>query len=169
MFIKEHEIADFEQNQNLSENAAEELKSLGGSHPTRSAAARWGDSKALFNQGFVVVPNKFLRYYASLKPEALTAGEALFVLQLMSFKWDRELPFPSYKTIAKRMGITDKMARRYAQSLDKKGYLRRQYQQKATNRFDLTGLFDALSEQGLQDDNDDSSSSKNKRNRLRRA
>jgi hypothetical protein len=73
-----------------------------------------------------------------------SAGEALFVLHLMSFKWNRELPYPTYKTIAKRMGITDKMARRYAQSLDRKGYLRRRYQTKAANRFDLTGLFKAL-------------------------
>jgi predicted ArsR family transcriptional regulator len=63
----------------------------------------------------------------------------------MSFKWDREMPYPTYATLAKRMGITDKMARRYAQSLDKKGYLRRHYQRKAANRFDLTGLFEALS------------------------
>jgi hypothetical protein len=135
----------YEENPAEGIKAVRELRSLGGSHPTRSAAARWGDDPALFRQGFVVVPNRFLHNYASLKPEPLSAGEALFVLQLMSFKWDKALPFPSYKTIARRMGITDKMARRYAQSLDRKGYLRRQYQLRATNRFDLTGLFEALS------------------------
>jgi hypothetical protein len=118
-------------------------KSIGGGHPTRSAAARWGDNRDLFAAGFIVVPHEFLRRYASLQPP-LTSGEALFVLHLMTFKWDRELPYPSYKTIAQRMGITDKMARRYAQSLDKKGYLRRHYQAKSANRFDLTGLFNAL-------------------------
>jgi Helix-turn-helix domain len=119
-------------------------KSLGGSHPTRSAAVRWGNKPDLFTDGFVAVPHRFLHRYASLNP-ALSGGEALFVLHLMSFKWDRELPYPSYKTIAQRMGITDKMVRRYAQSLDKKGYLRRQYQVRSANRFDLTGLFEALS------------------------
>jgi Helix-turn-helix domain len=118
-------------------------KSNGGAHPTRSAAARWGDTPNLFAAGFIAVPHEFLRRYATLNPP-LSSGEALFVLHLMTFKWDRELPYPTYKTIAQRMGITDKMARRYAQSLDKKGYLRRQYQMKSANRFDLTGLFNAL-------------------------
>jgi hypothetical protein len=42
------------------------------------------------------------------------------------------------------MGVTDKMARRYAQRLQKKGYLIRQFQYRAPNKFDLTGLFEAL-------------------------
>ena len=39
-------------NPNISPGA----KSLGGAHPTRSAAARWGGNQELFNDGFVVVP-----------------------------------------------------------------------------------------------------------------
>src|SRR6267154_1665070 len=105
-------------------NVSSPPQSLGGIHPKRSASARWGDKPELFATGFIVVPHSFLHRYAALKPP-LTPGEALFVLHLMSFKWDRDLPYPSYKTLAQRMGITDKMARRYAQSLDKKGYLRR--------------------------------------------
>jgi DNA-binding MarR family transcriptional regulator len=87
----------------------------------------------------------FLRHYATLKPYGLTAGEALFVLQLMSFKWTSEAPFPSYKTLAKRMGITDKMARRYAAALEGKGYLKRTARIGNSNSFDLQALFDALS------------------------
>ena len=116
---------------------------IGGSHPTRSAAARWGGKESLFADGYLSVPNKFLRTYALLKPP-LTSGEALFVLQLMTFKWDKALPFPAYKKISDAMGVTDKMARRYAQGLERKGYLRRRFQDRATNRFDLTGLFEAL-------------------------
>ena len=117
----------------------------GGTHPTRSATERWGGNSALFSEGFLSVPNRFLRRYASLKPP-LTPGEALFVLQLMTFKWERAAPFPAYKRIAKAMGVTDKMARRYAQGLQKKGYLMRQFQERAPNKFDLTGLFEALAE-----------------------
>ena len=95
--------------------------------------------------GFLSVPTKFFRCYTALKPP-LTSGEALFVLQLMTFKWEDAAPFPSYGRIAKTMGVTDKMARRYAQSLQRKGYLVRQYQQRAPNKFDLTRLFDALAE-----------------------
>ena len=150
--------------------AASEPATFSGARPSRSAAARWGDDPSIFRQGFVVVPTRFLSNYASLKPEPLTAGEALFVLQLMTFKWDTALPFPSYKTIAKRMGITDKMARRYAQSLDRKGYLRRQYQERKTNRFDLTGLFEALARTPYQGGEEETAPRKKgaRRNQLKR-
>ena len=60
----------------------------------RSATARWGwqDSR-LFKDGWLSVPNKFLRCYTALKPP-LSSGEALFVLQLMTFKWDDAAPSP---------------------------------------------------------------------------
>jgi hypothetical protein len=116
----------------------------------RSATARWGkQDTTLFREGWLSVPNKFLRSYTALNPP-LSSGEALFVLQLMTFKWDDAAPFPSYGRIAKTMGVTDKMARRYAQSLQKKGYLVRQFQKRAPNKFDLTRLFDALAEVRLE-------------------
>jgi hypothetical protein len=116
----------------------------------RSATARWGKQDTrLFREGWLSVPNKFLRCYTALNPP-LSSGEALFVLQLMTFKWDDAAPFPSYGRIAKTMGVTDKMARRYAQSLQKKGYLVRQFQKRAPNKFDLTRLFDALAEVRLE-------------------
>lgn len=62
----------------------------------------------------------------------------------MEFKWDSKEPYPAYKTLARRMGISDKMARRHAQSLEIKGYLKRQIRRAKTNRFDLNPLFDAL-------------------------
>jgi hypothetical protein len=109
-------------------------------------AAQWGNKSGLFDSGFLVVPHKFLRQYARLRPAPLTSGEALFVLHLMSFKWNEAAPFPTYKRIAGYMGVSDKMARRYAQSLQRKGYLRRQFRTRATNAFDLTDLFNALPE-----------------------
>ena len=104
---------------------------------------RW-EHEALFNKGYVVVPTQFLRHYARLKPYPLTSGEALFVLHLMEFKWDSKDPFPGYKTLAQRMGISDKMARRHAQSLETKKYLQRRMRIGRTNKFDLTPLFNAL-------------------------
>jgi DNA-binding MarR family transcriptional regulator len=117
-------------------------RSRGGEHPQRSAAARWGKKPELFDHGFLVVPNSFFERYAAL---GLSTAEALFVLHLMSFKWEDAAPYPTYATLANRMGISDKMVRRYAQSLSKKGYLRRMFQRRAANRFDLTALFGALS------------------------
>jgi DNA-binding MarR family transcriptional regulator len=109
----------------------------------RALAIRWKHSE-LFARGFVAVPTLFLHHYAHLKPHALSPGEALFVIHLMEFKWDEKAPFPGYATIAARMGISDKMARRHAQSLETKKYLRRVKRSGHTNRFDLTPLFDAL-------------------------
>jgi DNA-binding MarR family transcriptional regulator len=109
----------------------------------RSFANRWKHPE-LFEDGFVAVPNAFLRHYAHLKPHRLTLGEVLFVLHLMEFKWDQASPFPGYGTIAKRMGVSDKMARRHARSLEDKKYLRREIRTGSTNRFDLSPLFDAL-------------------------
>ena len=111
----------------------------------RSHADRWKHPE-LLAAGYVAVPALFLRHYARLTPYSLTSGEALFVLHLMEFKWDEVAPFPSYKTLAQRMGVSAKMARRHAQRLESKGYLRRIVRTGQTNRFNLTPLFDKLLE-----------------------
>ena len=74
----------------------------------------------------------------------LTVSEAMFVVQLMSYKWTAAAPFPSYKTLARRMGVTDKMVRRYAANLEAKGYLKRRTRTGRTNIFDLKPLFAAV-------------------------
>jgi hypothetical protein len=109
----------------------------------RSFAARWKHQE-LFTKGFVPVPIQFLEHYARLKPFCLTPGEAMFVLHLMQFKWDDAAPFPGYKRIAAQMGISHKMARTHAKSLETKKLLIREMRVSQTNRFDLTPLFDAL-------------------------
>lgn len=68
----------------------------------------------------------------------------MFVVHLMQYKWDEKAPFPAYKTIAQRMHVSVKTARRWAASLEKKGYLRREMRVAETNRFHLKGLIDAL-------------------------
>ena len=109
----------------------------------RSFASRWKYER-LFERGYLVVPTLFLRHYSQLKPYPLTSGETLFILHLMEFKWDSDAPFPAYKTLAARMGISDKMARRHAKSLQDKGYLKRRMRVGQTNRFDLNPLFDTV-------------------------
>jgi hypothetical protein len=103
----------------------------------RKLAVRWGGQEILFArpEGWVGVPDSFLRLYARLKPYALTVGEAMFVLELMSYKWSENAPFPSYKSLAARMGVTDKMVRRYAANLEGKGYLRREARIGSTNTY----------------------------------
>ena len=108
--------------------------------PDRTLGGRWG-SHQLFEEGFVGVPTAFLRCYTKLN---VSNGEAMFVLQLMSFKWTDKAPFPSYKTLAQRMGITTEMARRHAKSLEEKRLLVRVKRTGQSNAFDLGPLATAL-------------------------
>jgi len=103
---------------------------------------RWALS--LKKDGFVPVSTFFLENYHRLKPFDLTYGEAMFVIHLMQHKWNEKAPFPAYKTIAKRMHVSAKSTRRWAASLEQKGYLKREMRIGATNRFHLKGLLDAL-------------------------
>ncbi len=68
-----------------------------------SIKAPWGNREELFSEGYTVVPNKLFYASASLRPP-LTHGELLFVLQLMTFKWDEAAPYPSYQTLANLWG-----------------------------------------------------------------
>ena len=68
----------------------------------------------------------------------------MFVIHLMQFKWDEAKPYPAYKTISGRMHVSDKTARRWAKALEGKRYLRREMREAQTNRFDLSGLMNAL-------------------------
>jgi hypothetical protein len=114
------------------------------------AAKKWAVALAwtprLAKTGHVPVVNAFLEHYSSLEPHALSTAEAMFVILLMKHKWNEEAPYPSYRRIARMMGVSDKMVRRYAANLEQKGYLVREAQQALPNRFDLRKLFAALEE-----------------------
>ena len=112
----------------------------------RKLAARWGKHSSLFSrpEGWVGVPDFFLRGHANLKPYAITPTEAMLVLQLMAFKWTEDDPFPSYARLAGRMGVTVKQVRRIARSIEAKGYLKRVGRIGNSNKFNLQPLFDAL-------------------------
>jgi predicted transcriptional regulator len=134
---------DGERFESIEQRVDEASTSPASAERNRSFAARWKHGE-LFDSGYVPVPSHFLLYYSRLKPHPLTANEAMFVLQLMSFKWTAEHPYPSYARLAERMGVSTKMVRRYAASLEKKNYLVRHQREGKQNSFDLTRLFDAL-------------------------
>src|SRR5205809_1121829 len=98
----------------------------------------------LQSDGHVQISTFFLENYHRLKPYSLTHGEAMFIVHLMQYKWAEEAPYPGYKTIAKRMGVSDKTARRLAKSLEDKQYLIREIRRANTNRFHLNKLMSAL-------------------------
>ena len=103
---------------------------------------RW--AAALKEDGHVQISTFFLENYHRLETYDLTYGEAMFVIHLMQHKWDENAPFPAYKTISQRTHVSVKTARRWAASLEQKGYLKREVRVGTTNRFDLKGLMNAL-------------------------
>jgi DNA-binding MarR family transcriptional regulator len=111
----------------------------------RGILLRWGGRQAILAEGFVAVPTTFLKYFGTLDP-SLTPAEALFVLELMVYKWDKRSPFPGYRALAERMGVSEAYARKLARGLQSKGYLVRQARVGRTNRFDLQPLFDRLAQ-----------------------
>ena len=105
-------------------------------------AKKWAPE--LESDGHVQISTFFLENYHRLKPYSLTHGEAMFIVHLMQHKWGEAPPYPGYKTIAKRMGVSDKTARRLAKCLEEKKYLVREVRQANTNRFHLNKLMAAL-------------------------
>ena len=120
------------------------MKSSESSRERFSFEKRWAEE--LKSDGFVPVSTFFLENYHRLQPYDLTYGEAMFVVHIMQHKWDENAPFPAYKTISQRMHVSAKSARRWAASLEKKGYLTRQMRVGQTNLFHLKGLMTALVE-----------------------
>jgi len=109
----------------------------------RVAASRW--TKDLVVGGWTPISNFFLSHANELRPE-ITGGETLFIIHLISFKWDEKKPYPAFKTIAKRMGIGHTQARKLARQLEKKGLLFRVMRVSQPNKFDLQPLFRKLEE-----------------------
>ena len=105
-------------------------------------AKKW--AAELEGDGHVQISTFFLENYHHLKPYPLTHGEAMFVVHLMQHKWGQEAPYPGYKTIARRLAVSDKTARRLATTREDKKYLVREVRRATTNRFHLTKLITAL-------------------------
>lgn len=79
----------------------------------------WGD---ILDDGFTSVPNILLKHRNKLgiKPQHLT-----LIIDIMSFKWDSENPFPSYFTLAQRSGVAERSIKRLTQDLEEMGLLKR--------------------------------------------
>ncbi len=112
----------------------------------------WGD---ILDEGFTSVPNLLLRYRSSLgiKPKHLT-----LIIDIMSFKWDRYSPFPSYSTLAKRAGIEERSIKRITQDLEelhlliKEPRFNEETGAQITTIFDFRPLVKKLTEEMLKSD-----------------
>jgi len=107
----------------------------------RDVAQRW--TSKLSDAGWTPVSDVFLKHYGEMDPP-ITTPEAMVIIQLMVNKWDANPPYPGFKGIAKRMGITDTAVRTHVRRLERKLYLKRIPRPGNTNEFDLQPLFAAL-------------------------
>ncbi len=107
----------------------------------RNVAKVW--TRDLTAGGWTAVSNFFLENYSSLKPP-LTTPEAMLVIHLLRHKWSEQPPFPRFKTLGARMGMTPTAVRNHARKLESKGYLHREVRVAKPNLFYLDGLFAAL-------------------------
>ena len=101
---------------------------------------RW--TPELVEEGFTPISTFFLDNYSRLR-NPLTSQEVVFILHLVRFKWDERHPFPSFETLAERMGTSYNHVRSQATSLVSKGYLRK-VRRRTRLEFDLHPLFDEL-------------------------
>lgn len=96
----------------------------------------WGN---ILDEGFTSVPNILLKHRHNI---GIKAQHLTLIIDIMSFKWDTENPFPSYATLAKRAGVAERTIKRVTQDLEELDVLIR------TPRFDnktgaqITTIFD---------------------------
>lgn len=96
----------------------------------------WGN---ILDEGFTSVPNILLRYRHNI---GIKSQHLALIIDIMSFKWDTENPFPSYSTLARRAGVAERTIKRMTQDLEELDLLIR------TPRFDdrtgaqITTIFD---------------------------
>jgi DnaD-like protein len=107
----------------------------------REVNQRW--TRELVKNGWTPISDFFLDNYWKLNPP-IKGAEVLLIVHLLRYKWDQNAPFPAFKTIAKKMGVSSTAVRNHARSLEAKRYLQREMQVGSTNRFDLNPLFKAL-------------------------
>ena len=106
------------------------------------AADRW--TKDLAKQGHTQVVKPFLAFYPLLN---ITPSEALLIINLMSYKWGPENPYPCARKLAMRMGVEGtRRVRQMLKNLEDKGLLFREERRrddggKTSNSYDLKPLF----------------------------
>ena len=117
---------------------------------SKDIVSRWGGEDVVFTDGFLAVPLILLKNLQTVGEYGLSPTEFVFLLQLMTFKWDTNAPYPSYKKIAEQMGVSEVYVRKIARSLEEKKFLNRQQREGTTNEYDLQPLFDILKELGTE-------------------
>lgn len=107
-------------------------------------SVRFGEE--ILARGHTAIPNLVLNYYVRL---GLSGPELLFTIHVWQHWWSERDPYPSLRTIASRMGISVRQAKRYVESLEQKGFLRVIERflpdgSQTTNEFDYSALIRAV-------------------------
>lgn len=111
----------------------------------RAADRKWG--KKVMDLNFTIVPSLFIQAQRRL---GLSPLQFNILIQLMDFWWEPESkPYPSKKTIAKRIGVHSRTVQKNIEALEKAGLVQRVARwTKAgdpnTNIYELSGLRDRL-------------------------
>lgn len=114
----------------------------------RDMASLWGE--AIAQRGFVQIPN-YLVMLNQFLPEVdrLTPVQLLVIYQLVAAWWEKDkLPFPAMRTIATRIGVSERQVMRSIDELEKKNLIQRVKRQatgvRVSNAYDLSGLIDRM-------------------------
>jgi hypothetical protein len=111
-----------------------------------SFAARFG--KVILSDGIAAIPAALFHYQGTLD---LDAHHVWFIANILSHKWDSDLPYPSLNKMAYAAGLHPRTLSRYSKDLCSFGYLqvyRRLTDHRGidTNAYDFRGLFGRLEE-----------------------
>ena len=96
--------------------------------------AVWSDP--VLDEGYCVVPNIILDQQSAI---GITSDEINLLFQVFRFKFDERLPFPSEKTLAHRMGVSQRKVRRISASMREKKFLKKSVGRDRTT-WDFNGL-----------------------------
>ena len=111
----------------------------------RTLSKKWG--KATVDLGYTVIPSALLRGQARL---GIGANALAVLVHLLDHWWRPEdMPWPSKKTIAKRLRVSNKTVQRAVVELEQAGLLRRKDRYHKTggrtsNEYDLSPLISKL-------------------------
>ncbi|MCL4543013.1 MAG: helix-turn-helix domain-containing protein [Chloroflexi bacterium] len=113
-------------------------------HDGYRLSVRFGQE--ILARGHTAIPNLVLSYYTKL---GISGPELLFTIHVWQHWWSDRDPYPSLRTIATRMGISVRQAKRYVESLEHKGFLRVVERflpngSQTTNEFDYSPLIRAV-------------------------
>lgn len=113
---------------------------------SKSSEKKWGGK--VMKLGFCIFPSLLLRAQARL---GLSAQQLAVLLQIIDHWWEHNRwPYPSKKTLASRLNLSDKQIQRHIAELEKGGFLKRipryasNHKGKLSNKYDLSGLIDKL-------------------------